>query len=369
MSYGNEPRGSSSSEGQDSDTPFEYVTGETSPEDLVAEARRSAKAWSTNGARDLFWPSGEVEPHILPGLYKAINVQNIGPALRKMIATTDDLVMVDHNGPMEKVIREILHFWKPEVKAAFEQRGFLYKRGIMLYGEPGSGKTATVQSLVKEVIIRGGIAVYSEDAGLLIEILQMVRQIEPEMPIVVILEDFEILISRGRDENMWLSVMDGEAQINNVVFLATTNYIEQMDKRFTDRPSRFDVIVPVYMPSALTRATFLRRKEPAMSLKDIQDWIGVTEGYSIAHLKELMISVHVLGKDLKTEIKRLELMRKRDFTNDELYDVPKAKTGFGMNGNPEDPRTFVDWDKFVEENDFSVTTKPKKRPRKKAAGK
>ena len=134
--------------------------------------------------------------------------------------------------------------------------------------------------------------------------------------------------------------------------------IEQLDKRFTDRPSRFDIIVPVHMPSALTRSTFLCRKEPEMSMEEIQEWISVTEGYSIAHLKELMISVHVLGKDLKGEIKRLELMRKRDFTNDELYDVPKDRLGFGSNGNPDDPRTFVDWDKFAVDNGFKGNPKP-----------
>ena len=50
-------------------------------------------------------------------------------------------------------------------------------------------------------------------------------------------------------ESEYLSLLDGENQIGNVVYVATTNYPEKLDKRFTDRPSRFDVVQKISMPN------------------------------------------------------------------------------------------------------------------------
>lgn len=312
---------------------------------------RENRFWATTGDRTVFWAASDVSEKIIPGLYKCIDAPKIGPALLKMIISTDDLILID-SVVKEEVFSEITYFWSPEVKAKFKERGFLYKRGILMYGDPGSGKTACIQLLIKEIIKHGGVALYGDHPGIMSQCLQMVRRIEPDLPVVVIMEDFEILTERGHAENEWLAMLDGESQVDNVVFLGTTNYVEKLDKRFTDRPSRFDVVVSVPPPSAEIRATFLHHKEPNMTLEEVQHWVSQTAGFSIAHLKELVISVRILGKPLDEQVKRLRKMKERKFSNQEFEGNSKGEkrgsVGFRTSRDDSDyvSDEKIDWDEF-----------------------
>lgn len=251
-----------------------------------------------------------------------------------------------------EVIDQIKLFWSDKVKNALEQRGFMHKRGIMMYGEPGSGKTCTIQMLVHMLIENGGIAIYAEDPAVLSNCLQLLRRIEADRPVIVILEDFDTLTDRDRRENNWLAVLDGEAQIKNVVFLAITNYIEQLDKRFVDRPSRFDIIMPVPMPTARARAAFIRYKEPSLTDDELFEWVEASAGFSIAHVKEMIISVLCFGKTLEETVQRLNTQRARDFSNSKLESEAKGSKGLGFTGGGGNKGAFgnrEDFDVFLEE--------------------
>jgi SpoVK/Ycf46/Vps4 family AAA+-type ATPase len=100
----------------------------------------------------------------------------------------------------------------------------------------------------------------------------------------------DALIER-HGENEFLALLDGEAQVDNIVFLSSTNYPERLDRRFVDRPSRFDTIKYIGMPSAGARHLFLNAKEPSLTPEELDLWVERTEGFSIAHLKELIIAV------------------------------------------------------------------------------
>ncbi len=309
--------------------------------------------WATTGDRTVFWAASDVTDKITPGLYKTIDAPKIGPALLKMIISTDDLILIDSVVKTE-VFGEITYFWSDEVKKKFKERGFLYKRGILMYGDPGSGKTACIQLLIKEIIKSGGVALYGDSPTIMSQCLQMVRRIEPDLPVVVIMEDFEILTERGHAENEWLAMLDGESQVDNVVFLGTTNYVEKLDKRFTDRPSRFDVVVSVPPPSAFIRAKFLHHKEPDLSFDEVQHWVSLTAGFSIAHLKELIISVRILGKSLESQVSRLRKMMERKFSNQEFEGNAKGEkrgsVGFRTSRDDDDyvSDEKIEWGKFRE---------------------
>ncbi len=221
-----------------------------------------------------------------------------------------------------------------------------------------SGKTASIQLLVAKIISEGGIAIYADDPGNLTSCLQMLRRLEPKRRVIVILEDFETLTDRQERENEWLSVLDGEAQIDDVVFLATTNYIDNLDKRFTDRPSRFDVIVPVPMPGAKARALFIMSKEKSLSHEEVIDWTERSVGFSYAHLKELIISVKCLGNDIEFTIDRLRNMQRRKSGDVDLsYDPDgengsKRSAGF-LQDESSKPKTDerIDWDEIFPSTD------------------
>lgn len=361
MVYENSPKRSTvaGSKGLGSEVADEPETGGRSldQEDIDSDVLdklidQSKKFWATTSDKTVFWGSSDVSHKLRPGLYKAFFSDNTGYGFRRLIVSTDDLIVLE-DSPTYKVLQEINRFWSEDIRKEYDRRGFLHKRGIMMYGDPGSGKTAVIQMLVKKLIEMDGVAIYADDPQILTHCLQLFRKIEPTRPAVVILEDFETLTDRQHKENEWLSMLDGEAQIDNVVFLATTNYIEKLDKRFTDRPSRFDLVVPIPNPPALVRAKFLRIKEPDLTLDEIKEWVKLTKNYSIAHLKELIISVRVLGKDITTEVERLNKMKERKFTNEEFKNGGDNKFGFHTAESPLASNETVNWDEFAKEHGFA----------------
>ena len=106
-------------------------------------------------------------------------------------------------------------------------------------------------------------------------------------------------------------MLDGIKQIENVVYIATTNYPEKLEERITDRPSRFDRRYEVQLPDAEMRLAYFKHKVPAKDLKklDIDQWVKDSDKMSIAHLRELVISTMVLGNTYEETIERLKNLK------------------------------------------------------------
>lgn len=263
-------------------------------------------AWAMSG--DMFWGISESLKRLDPGCYRIGHSPNIGVYLQSQPLRTDTLIELP-DSKSEQVIAEITHF--TTLRPAFTKRGLLYKRGVLLWGPPGSGKTSTLHLLMRLIVDRlGGIALLIEHPNLAASALQLVRKIEPERQIIGIIEDIDGLV-QNHGVSEYLSLLDGESQIDNVVFVATTNYPERLDKRFVDRPSRFDTVEYVGMPSAEARRVYLRHKEPDLPDADIAAMVDVSDGLSIAHLRELIILTQCFGRSIEDAAKRLTASKHR----------------------------------------------------------
>ena len=94
-----------------------------------------------------------------------------------------------------------------------------------------------------------------------------------------------------------------------------------------DRPSRFDTVRFIGMPTAAARRTYLKAKEPTLTDSNLDLWVDNTEGFSIAHLRELVILVQCFERPLEEAIERLESMRIKPSSEDSPDKVP---FGFGQ---------------------------------------
>lgn len=263
------------------------------PESATETASVGAKRWAAN--HDTFWGATQTYDELPAGLYRTGMSPNVGPILVQMVASTDNLLVLP-DAEAEGIIAEFKRFWK--LKAEFSKHGFLHKRGFLLWGPPGSGKTSCLQLLIKELIdTHGGIVLFLDHPGTAVACIQMARQIEPNRPIIAIMEDLDALIER-HGEGEYLALLDGEAQVDNIVFVASTNYPELLDRRFVDRPSRFDTICYVGMPTADARRAYFMAKVDDVDEAELEDWVAATDGLSIAHLKELIIAVRCFGQSL-----------------------------------------------------------------------
>ena len=268
-----------------------------SDEDDSSEEVKPGK-WAVTGTA--YFPCENVANSLKTGVYSIGVSWTKGIYLKYRKINMDDLIELPDAASTE-VVNHIKEFW--DLKTKFSDMGFLYKRGIMLYGPPGSGKTATVFQTVKFMTENKGITILAGRPAETIEAIQMARVIEPERPIMVVLEDIDDTVRNYGDKSL-TALLDGEHNTDNIVYLATTNYPERLPPRLIQRPSRFDVVEFIDMPGESARKTFLDAKTD-LSPSEISTWVEKTEGMSIAHLKELITLVLIYGKPLEEAISRI----------------------------------------------------------------
>lgn len=310
-------------------TSIESLSAESEPTPAPNDAKRSLttehRMWASNGTS--YFPCARAVEALPPGQYR-IQETREGVMFTKGDVNLDDLLELPDSAAND-VISEIQRFWDSEQK--FRDYGFVWKRGILLYGPPGSGKTSTIQQLSKMIIDKGGLAIYVDNPWLTATGLTVLRHIEPKRPIVLMLEDIDVMTASHGAEQAILSLLDGELQTDNVVTIATTNYPERLDKRMTNRPSRFDIVKYVGFPSAEARAEFLRQKchrfADGANVSELDRWVELTQDYSVSHLKELIILVDIFGYDLDAAVARLNEIREQTPSSDKFE---KEDRSFGF---------------------------------------
>ncbi len=203
-------------------------------------------------------------------------------------------------------------FWANKHK--YDAMGLVHKRGIIMEGEPGTGKTAICLLVGQEIGRRGGCAVFTSpktNIAPLPDVLKMIREVHPEMPLINIMEDID---KHRRQIDSILPMLDGENQVNNIVHIATTNFKDKLDTRLTNRPSRFDEVIKVKSPLIKAREAYLREvfKDSGMPENVIRDVAKHAKGLNFAHLKELAVSTYIYEIDpAKTANKLKALMENR----------------------------------------------------------
>lgn len=271
------------------------------------EARFNGPASAWAQADNAFFGITSAHETLPAGTYRCDMNPVHGPMLLKQKIDTDGLLRLS-DSVVDSVLEEIRRF--RGMKGRFGALSLLHKRGVLLWGPPGSGKTAAVH-LTSAMIVgeEGGLAILVDHPRAAADCLQLVRRIEPDRPILAILEDLDALTSRF-GENEFLALLDGEAQVDNIVFIATTNYPERLDRRFVDRPSRFDTVRFVGMPTAEARRQFLVGKSPALAIEGAEAYVAATDGMSLAHLRELIVLTQCYEYSLEESVLRLRAMMK-----------------------------------------------------------
>ena len=223
-----------------------------------------------------------------------------------------DLPDLKSNDVMEKIET----FWNSEkdYKEGNEYviGGATFKSGVLLWGPQGSGKSSIIKLASSKLVKRNGIVFFADiNPAYVMEFLENFTRIEPDRKCIVILEDLDSLI-RNYGDSGYLEMLDSAKSINNVLFIATTNYPEKLEPRIYCRPGRFAEVIKVDMPTPIARKAFLE----AILKKhdDVEYIVDHSNGFSIDHLSALVNSVYRQKKDLKNEIVRLR----------SLFKVPKS---------------------------------------------
>jgi hypothetical protein len=291
------------------------------PRASVPAASFDMQQWSV-GPNGMYRPCGLTERTVQPGVYR-FAMDNVGIYLQQAKVVTDDLIVLPDTAN-ERVLSGMQKFWASRER--YEKYGLIYKRGVLLWGPPGSGKTATLQLMMQQLVKLGGIVVLSDDPEGTVALLHMIRKIEPSRNIIVVLEDVDETVKRYGEHTL-LALLDGEFQIDNCVMVATTNYPELLGARIVNRPSRFDERILVDMPSAAARRIYLCNVAPELSPERLEQWVQDTDKMSVAHLRELAAAVLCLDQEYDEVLERLRAMRTRPRETSDGFN--KEAVGFG----------------------------------------
>lgn len=264
-----------------------------------------------------YFPCGPTVDRLPPGNYWPMNSE-IGPYLELRPMICDEIVELPDSVSL-KVLDTMGRFWESE--DSYRKFGLLFKRGILLTGPPGSGKSVCVRLLGRDIMRRGGIVIHGgSHPDLLNHVIKLVRDIEPDRRIIVVLEDLDEIV-QNHGEHTILGLLDGELQVGNICFIATTNYPDRLGARIVNRPSRFDERIEIGMPGREARLHYLKH---TATDDRIEQWADDTDGMSIAHLRELVAAVYCLGSPYAEVLDRLRSMTKRPETdwNDGFREKP-----------------------------------------------
>ena len=277
------------------------------------EKSNSFTQWSIlpNG---VFAPAQDTVKRLSAGLYEIKFDNSLGTYVMVHQKLNADELFFLPSPEIEEVIDDIKKFWS-QIET-FKNYKFAHKRGILLYGEPGCGKSSIIQLCMKHIVEdMDGIVINikdEDDVDYYLSFIHNFRKVEPNRPLIIIMEDLDSIVGEDRySTSRVLNVLDGIKQIENVVYIATTNYPEKLEERITDRPSRFDRRYEVQLPDGEMRMAYFKHKIPAKDIKklDIETWVKDTEKMSIAHLRELVISTMVLGNTYEETIDRLKNLK------------------------------------------------------------
>lgn len=306
----------------DYDTP--HKLGERS------EEGKEVNGWLKSGGTFSSCRNSEIVGALPAGVYTVFQDGRGATHAQAFNIKTDDLYLLPNN-QTSKLIREIDDFWKKGDK--FKAAGVKHKRGILLMGHPGTGKTSLINLFIIDLIESGGLVFYIHNQQELFWYMEFVqshlRVIEPDRPVITVMEDIDKYMDSGGVESTILNFLDGAESFDHHVVVATTNRLEGLNDLLV-RPSRFDWQIQIDKPDELCRKTFLVNK--GLEEPEAKKWAKETDDYSIAELKELFISVKLL--DLSYEDAKAKLKDQSKIVTTKTYTKPrKDGMGFKMNGS------------------------------------
>lgn len=158
----------------------------------------------------------------------------------------DDLVFSKKVGDaVETNLFTILE--RPELA---RKAGIPIKRGILLAGDYGVGKTLTAYVAAQKAVKKGYFTyIYCENPT---EFTQLMRFAAQYAPALVFCEDVDKLATLDKDKGVdeLVNIIDGvETKNTEIITVFTTNVIKNVHPSLL-RPGRMDAVIPVYRPDA-----------------------------------------------------------------------------------------------------------------------
>ncbi|APH38244.1 proteasome-activating nucleotidase [Methanohalophilus halophilus] len=253
----------------------------------------------------------EIEPGVRVSINAAFSIVSIMRKATDMRAQIMEVINspdVDYDmiGGLDDVLNEVIEsvempLTEPEL---FDKIGIEPPSGVLMYGDPGTGKTLIAKAVASRahasfIRMSGSDLVQKfigEGARLVKDVFQMARD---KSPCILFIDEIDAVggmrthdgttgsAEVNRTMLQLLSEMDGFEPRGQVKIIAATNRIDLLDPALL-RPGRFDRVIEVPIPDEKAREDILRIHTRHMNLADDVDMTKLAKmanGLSGADLK------------------------------------------------------------------------------------
>jgi ATP-dependent 26S proteasome regulatory subunit len=253
----------------------------------------------------------------------------------------------------ENIIETVNGFFSEGIEEKVKSLGFIHKLGILTHGKQGTGKTSLLHFVAKKLLEeQNAIVLFCNSSSFLsggIALAKMIREIQSN-PIVFIADEFERYAKDAESEMK--NFLDGNTSINNMLFLAATNYIDKVPDTLKDRPSRFKIVQEI---KGLTDKTIIKQIITDISNKiqpnlftsyEIDEAIKDVDDITLDEIKHLCLN-KITNSYIPKQVLRREIgfkaFKKEDEKENEKVNIayPYFTIGFGPSTVPEPSDTNI----------------------------
>lgn len=241
----------------------------------------------------------------------------------------DDVAGLDEE---KQEMLEIVDFLKnPE---EFYKMGAKIPRGVLLCGEPGTGKTLIAKAIAGEAdvpfISMSGSEFIEMFAGLgASRVRKLFEKAKKMSPAIIFIDEIDAIGARrtaasgaetenNQTLNQLLVEMDGFESDSAIIVIAATNRPEMLDKALL-RPGRFDRRIIIGLPDMKGREEILKihaKNKKLASDVDLKNLASDTAGFTGAELENILNEAAIIATVNKNEV----------ITNKNLDDALKKVT-------------------------------------------